>query len=169
METLVFPNPKLKRISTPITVFDSQLSLFAHDLLLHCFKSEGLGMAAPQVGEAIRLVVVNIDHPSIKKEYPSFLVNPQILNPEGVSFYKEGCLSLPGIHARVKRYNSFTLTYQTLEGVEKTLQIEDVSNNLFGTVVQHEVDHLNGLEFIDRLDVFELSKISNKINKRRKK
>lgn len=169
MKTLLFPDSRLKKISTSITKFDAQLKTFSQELLEHCFKSNGLGMAAPQVGEPIRLVIINTEHPSIKKEYPNFLVNPRILNPEGSSSYKEGCLSLPGIYAKVKRHNSFTVIYQTLEGMEQTLRIENTTNDLFGTVVQHEIDHLDGIEFVDRLDIFEFDKISKALNKRRKR
>lgn len=177
MKTLIFPNPQLREKSEEVIDFNDDLKQFANELLKHCRANNGLGMAAPQVGKQIRLVVIDIDklpqqtvYSTDKKIiYPSVLVNPIIKNECGESKYKEGCLSVPGVHAWVKRCNSFCVNYKTLEGIEKVLQVNDVSNNLFGTVLLHEVDHLNGIEFIDKLEPFELDKAIKAINKLRKK
>lgn len=177
MKTLIFPNPQLKEPSEEVVDFNDELKNFAKELLSFCKENNGLGMAAPQVGKQIRLVVINVDllpeqtiwHGEKKIIYPSVLINPQITNEDGKSKYKEGCLSVPGVHAWVKRCNSFTVTYQTLDDKTKTFHVKDVSNNLFGTILLHEVDHLNGIEFIDKLEPFEKNKVIKAINKLRKK
>lgn len=168
MQTLIFPDKRLKQKSEEITNYDSSLRKIATELLTYCKLQNGLGMAAPQTGNAIRLVVINKSIDSLPW-YPEILINPIIKNGEGTSKFKEGCLSVPGIFAWVTRFNSFDLSYFTLDGQEQFLHIKDVKNNRFGTIIQHEVDHLDGIEFIDRLTSFEYDKIVNKLNKLRKK
>jgi peptide deformylase len=164
MQTLLFPNPKLKEISTPITEFNKDLKQFSSDLFAHCHLSRGIGMAAPQVGKMIRLIVV-MRSPINQVSF----ANPRIENAQGSIIHKEGCLSVPGIYARVKRFKSFTLHYQTLEGFSQSLIVTGDEPHFFNIVIQHELDHLDGIEFIDKLDFFESSKISNALNKRRRK
>lgn len=169
METLIYPDSRLGRICTPVENFDDELKCFAKELLSYCFKRFGLGMAAPQVGKSIRLVVINTTLEQINNKYPSFLVNPILRNLEGLSRFKEGCLSVPNVYAWVERANTFDVDYQDLDGEQKTLRIENTSEDVFGTVIQHEVDHLDGVEFIDRLEPFEKNKIMGRLAKLRRK
>jgi len=126
-------------------------------------------MAAPQVGELKRIVVIRSGFDNIKNYYPKYLVNPIISEEYGKSRYKEGCLSVPGVYAYVNRCNQFLLDYQDLDGTIHHIEITNVQKDFFGTVVMHEIDHLNGIEFIDRLDPIEKNKISKKLNKLRKR
>lgn len=169
METLLYPDKRLTQVSETVEFFTDELEEFATALLDHCKANNGLGMAAPQVGRFIRLIVIDNESERISKPFPQFLVNPVIHNPDGESRYKEGCLSVPGIYAWVKRPACFGLTYQTLLGEKKTIELVDANKHLFGTVIQHEIDHLNGIEFIDRLNSFEKNKIIGQLNKRRKR
>ena len=169
MEILTYPNKLLRRISEEVTIFDEKLNNLAQELSTCCKKRLGLGMAAPQIGEAIRLVVVNTTLDKINNKYPQYLVNPKITNCKGQSKFKEGCLSVPKVFAWVDRANSFELSYQDLDGESHTLRVEDTSNDLFGTVIQHEVDHLDGIEFVDKLSIFEKNKILPALAKLRRK
>lgn len=169
MKTLIYPNKRLKLKSAEITEFDFQVREFAHQLFDHCVENNGLGMAAPQVDKQIRLVVIRNDLDKIDNKYPRFLLNPKISNPQGKVRHKEGCLSVPKVFAWVERYYSFDLTYHTLEGFGQKIKIENARDDLFGIVIQHEIDHLDGIEFIDKLDRFEKDKVIKALNKLRKK
>lgn len=169
MQILLYPNKQLSEESKPIEEFDQALTNFAVELLTLCQANRGLGIAAPQVGRAICLVVVNTEFEKIGEKYPSILINPRIENASGTSRFKEGCLSVPGIFAWVTRPNQFDIVYQSIDGKEKTFHVENTQEELFGTVIQHEIDHLNGIEFLDRLNQFEKDKITRKLNKLRKK
>lgn len=168
MQTLIYPDKRLTKVSTEVTTFDEELETFANQLTTHCLKSFGLGMAAPQVGKHIRLIVV-CKNDKIADDCPTILVNPKIENATGLSRYKEGCLSVPGIFAWVERPATFTVTYQDLQGGSHEYHVKNANDELFGTVVQHEVDHLNGIEFVDLLTDYEYNKIVTKLNKLRKK
>lgn len=169
MQLLFYPNKQLTKTSEEVKEFNQALTNFAVELLTICQQYNGLGMAAPQVGNLIRLVVVNTELEKIGGDYPSILVNPRLENVSGKSRFKEGCLSVPGIYAWVNRYNTFDVVYQSIDGEEKTFHVKNTQEELFGTVIQHEIDHLNGVEFVDRLNQFEKDKITKKLNKMRKK
>ena len=168
MNTLLYPNPELKKVCEPITKIDDIITKFCKDLLLYCRRQNAAGYSAIQVGFNKQIVVVN-DTLRDLKDQPKILINPVITNGSGKSRYKEGCFSLPGIYAFVNRFNTFDLSYMDLNGESKTIHIEDTSNNFYGTVVQHEIDHNNGFLFIDRLNNIEMDKISGKINKMRER
>ena len=177
LKTLEHPHPMLREVCTEVTEFDDNIVKFSNDLLELCRWHTGLGMAAPQVGNLKRIIVVDtnvLDYIYSKKYteqgYPKILINPVITNPQGRMRYKEGCLSLPGVSAWVSRCRSFGLAYQTELGESKTLDISvDLVGDPYGIVVQHEVDHLNGIEFIDNIDIIEKNKVQKQINKLRKK
>lgn len=175
MKTLLYPNKLLREICKDVPVFNEAFKTFARHLMIHCRRSKGMGMAAPQVGFLYRIVVVDVDllDGHFKKDYdkngyPDTLFNPVITNGTGKVRYKEGCLSLPGIYAWVDRYESFDLSYQDEEGNKKELKVTCGQDSPYGIVLQHEVDHLDGIEFIDKLNFFEKDKIASKLNKFRK-
>jgi len=176
MKTLFYPDKILREKSEPVTEFTDLLKTFARHLLIHCRRHGGLAMAAPQVGLLYRIIVVDtdlLDHvyktSYNKLSYPQQMFNPEIINPTGKIRYKEGCLSCPGAYAWVNRYDAFTLKYQTDEGVSKTIDIKCAIGDPFGIVVQHEIDHLNGTLFIDKLDFIEKNKVIKGMNKFREK
>jgi peptide deformylase len=176
MKTLFYPDKVLREKSEPVSDFSDLLKTFARHLLIHCRRHGGLAMAAPQVGLCYRIIVVDtdlLDHAYRtsynKLNYPQQMFNPEIINPTGKIRYKEGCLSCPGAYAWVNRYDAFTLKYQTPEGEPKTIDIKCSIGDPFGIVVQHEVDHLNGVLFIDNLDFIEKNKVIKGMNKFREK
>lgn len=175
-----YPDPILKRKSVEVTEFDDKLKEFCTDMSVFCRRIGAMGLSAPQVGHSKRVIVLNTDledalfkkeNPETKEvtAYPLVLINPVIRNGSGESVYKEGCVSLPDIFGNVKRLNSFDLDYQTVSGEKKTLRIEDTKTDLFGTIVQHELDHLDGELFIDKLSPYDKDRVIKKINKLRKR
>jgi peptide deformylase len=176
MRTVYYPNKLLTEKCEKVEKFDTVIQTFARHLLIHCRRQGGLGLAAPQVGLLYRIVVVDteiIDNAYstdyVKKDYPNKLFNPVISNTSGKIRYKEGCLSIPGVFAWVDRYQAFTINYQDENGNEKKLDVTCAPGDPYGIVLQHEVDHLDGVQFIDRLNFFEKDKIINKMNKFREK
>jgi peptide deformylase len=142
----------LKQKSQPVTVFDAELKQLADDMVETMYAAPGVGLAAPQVGELKRLIVIDC---SPKDEPDDLLVavNPEIISSEGDSLEEEGCLSVPGFWASVKRCSSATMRYQDVEG--NTHQRE--AEGLLAVCMQHEIDHLNGVLFVDRLSPLKRS------------
>ncbi len=126
-----------------------------------------MGLSAPQLGFSKRIVVVN-KQVALNLKRPSIFINPVIVNASGESVYKEGCVSLPGIFGNVKRFNTFDVEYQDIEGNKQVEHVEDTSKDVFGTIIQHEAEHLDGGLFIDKLSPYDKDKVIKKINKLRK-
>ena len=176
MKTIYHPNKLLRSTCEKVEKFEDVLKTFARQLLIHCRRHGGIGMAAPQVGLLYRIIVVDtelLDHAYktsyFKDLYPQALFNPVITNPSGKIRYKEGCLSCPGAFAWVERYKSFTLNYQDEDGKPHSMDVNCEIGNPFGIVVQHEVDHLDGIQFIDKLNFMEKAKVDKQMNKYREK
>lgn len=148
LEVLQFPDPRLKRKSTPVTVVDDALRPLAADMIQVMYDEPGIGLAAPQVGHAIRLVVMDTvwNEEGAERE-PTVIINPQILTREGQIEWEEGCLSVPDFTADVERSEHVVVRYTNLEGEQVT---EDVTG-LRAVCFQHEIDHLDGILFIDRI------------------
>ena len=148
LEVLQFPDPRLKLKSTPVTVVDDALRPLAAEMIQVMYDEPGIGLAAPQVGHAIRLVVMDTvwNEEGAERE-PTVIINPQILTREGQIEWEEGCLSVPDFTAEVERSEHVVVRYTNLEGEEVT---EDVTG-LRAVCFQHEIDHLDGILFIDRI------------------
>jgi len=183
-EILEVPDPRLKTVSKPVEVFDDALKALADDMFETMYANNGIGLAAIQVGEPIRLLVIDLqpedpdaepeectahgDHPHthqpLKKE-PRVFVNPEILAPaEELSTYQEGCLSVPEIYADVDRPKACRVRWQDLQG---KVHEEDMEGML-ATCIQHEMDHLEGILFIDHLSRLRRSMALKKLEKLRK-
>lgn len=140
-----YPDTVLAQRSQPVVAFDDALRALADDMVETMYAAPGVGLAAPQVGVLKRLVVIDCG-----KEDESQLivaVNPEIFAREGESFEEEGCLSVPGYYASIKRSASVRVRYQDLHG--KTLEHE--ADGLLAVCFQHEIDHLEGKLFVDRM------------------
>lgn len=148
LEVLQFPDPRLKLKSTPVTVVDDALRPLAAEMIQVMYDEPGIGLAAPQVGHAIRLVVMDTvwNEEGAERE-PAVIINPQILTREGQIEWEEGCLSVPDFTADVERSEHVVVRYTNLEGEQVT---EDVTG-LRAVCFQHEIDHLDGILFIDRI------------------
>ncbi len=148
LEVLQFPDPRLKLKSTPVTVVNDALRPLAAEMIQVMYDEPGIGLAAPQVGQAIRLLVMDTvwNEEGAERE-PTVIINPQILTREGQIEWEEGCLSVPDFTAEVERSEHVVVRYTNLEGEEVT---EDVTG-LRAVCFQHEIDHLDGILFIDRI------------------
>ena len=149
LEILTYPDPRLKQVSGPVEHFDDGLRAFIADLEETMRTGPGgVGIAAPQVGRFQRIVIVDVSNkPKIIQHGRMILVNPEISHWDGYAVGREGCLSVPDYTGNVIRAERITLSAQDEQGVERTYEIEGYE----ARAVQHEIDHLDGLLFLDRL------------------
>ena len=162
LEVLQFPDPRLKRLSEPVTGPAAALRALADDMLAVMYDEPGIGLAAPQVGHAIRLVVMDTDWSDEGAERnPTVILNPEIVEREGKILWDEGCLSVPDFTAEVERAERIVVRYRNLDDQEIS---EDVSG-LRAVCFQHEIDHLDGVLFIDRISRLKRSLYVNRRKK----
>ncbi len=133
-------SPVLKKNCEPVKKINGKLRSFLDDMAETMYKFDGIGLAAPQVGQAIRMVVIDIGDGKLLE-----LINPEIIAREGACVDSEGCLSVPGIFGDVERSEKVTVEYTTRYGKRRKLE----ADALLARCVQHELDHLNGILFID--------------------
>jgi peptide deformylase len=144
LKIIYYPDPRLRKISAPVTVFDDSLKQLAERMLQLMREHRGVGLAAPQVGVNIRLFVINpTGEPGDDRVY----VNPVLTDPAGDEEGEEGCLSLPGINAKILRSRDLKMTAQDLDG----RAFEEIASGYLARIWQHEMDHLNGTLIIDRM------------------
>jgi peptide deformylase len=147
-EVLQFPDARLRQVSEPVGEVTDELRRLAADLCEVMYDEPGIGLAAPQVGDAVRLIVVDSNWTEEGAERnPLVLVNPEILHREGKIVWTEGCLSVPDFTAEVERAARVRVRGFDLEGSEVVEEAEELRAVCF----QHEIDHLDGLLFIDRI------------------
>ena len=156
-----YPEPVLRKETEKVTQFDENLTQLVADMGETMYKAPGIGLAAPQIGKSLKLIVVDIskDPEGEKKFMP--MVNPEIIDHEGKQVDEEGCLSVPELTANVDRYKKITVSFQDLEGKQQKLTTED----RFAVVLQHEIDHLNGILFLDHLSTLKRSLYKKKVKK----
>lgn len=156
-----FPNPVLAMNCQPVQEINDQIRRLAADMGETMYKAPGVGLAAPQVGEPIRMVVLDV---SEEKNNLMTLINPVITQrSQEQEIGEEGCLSLPGIWEKVSRSTEITLKYTDLEGKEQELH----ADGLLAICIQHELDHLDGTVFIDHLSRLKYNRACAKLKKRR--
>ena len=161
---IIEPDPILRKKCDPLEKVDNDIRKLLKDMLETMYAAPGIGLAAVQIGILKRLVVIDISKDEKKKD-PLFLINPEIISKsENSSVYEEGCLSLPGQFAEIERPAECFLKYIDLNGKEKKLK----ANGLLSTCIQHEVDHLNGVLFIDYLSKLKKDMIIKKLIKHKK-
>jgi len=147
-EVLQFPDSRLKRVSKPVETIDGAIRVLASDMLEVMYDEPGIGLAAPQVGAAIRLIVLDTDWTEEGAERsPLVLINPEILERDGTITWTEGCLSVPDFQAEVERSQRVRVRGLDLDGKEWIEEAEE----LRAVCLQHEIDHLDGVLFIDRI------------------
>ena len=155
LEILTYPNRLLRIKAAPVKAVDSEIKKILDNMLETMREAGGIGLAAPQVGIGKRLIVLEVpefseadeEEGEIKKKTLFKLVNPEIVFSEGEQKYEEGCLSVPGITAEVKRAARFIVRAMDKNG--KAIEIN--THGLLAVALQHEIDHLDGVLFIDRL------------------
>jgi len=161
---IIEPDPILRKKCEPLEKVDTDTKKLMDDMLETMYAAPGIGLAAVQIGILKRLVVIDISRDQEKKD-PIFLINPEIINQsKQTSVYEEGCLSIPGQFAEIERPAECTLKYIDYNGKEKELK----ADGLLATCIQHEVDHLNGILFIDYLSKLKKDMIIRKLVKKKK-
>ena len=165
---LEVPDPRLKTISTPVETFDQDLKKLVEDMFETMYAAPGIGLAAIQVGVPKRLLVIDLQDEGEDGEVvrnPRIFVNPEILDPsEDHNLYNEGCLSVPDQYAEVERPARIRARWQDLDGKVH----EESMDGLMATCLQHEMDHLEGILFIDHLSRLKRQMVLKKIEKARK-
>lgn len=163
-EILVVPHPVLKQVSEPVEKVDDELRALMDDMLETMYAAPGIGLAAVQVGVPKRVIVMDIAPPDQEKQ-PRYFVNPEILwASEETAPYEEGCLSVPEIYDEVERPARVKLRYLNYQGE----QVEEDAEGLFAVCIQHEMDHLEGVLFIDHLSRLKREQAIKKVRKQAK-
>ena len=160
------PNSLLRKISNSVEKIDNNLKSFMDDMIETMYEAPGIGLAAIQIGVALRVIVMDIawKKEDAKRE-PKFFINPEISNQsKETAIYEEGCLSIPNQYAEIERSATCTVKYLDYNGKEC---IED-ADGLFATCIQHEMDHLEGILFIDYLSKLKKNIIVKKLTKQKK-
>jgi peptide deformylase len=158
---LEYPDPRLRTVARPVTVFDSRLRQLIADMAETMYAAPGIGLAATQVDEHIQLLVIDV---SETRDQLRVFVNPRILwASEETAVCEEGCLSVPGVYDEVKRPARVRVRAQDGDGATFELDCE----GLLAVCVQHEMDHLTGKVFVDYLSALKQDRIRNKMKKRR--
>ena len=154
-----YPHPVLRRKAEPVTVFDDALRAFCAQMFVVMEAHNGVGLAAPQVAVGKRIFIT--DH--VRKKDGSgesdrrVWINPRLEKTDGITSFEEGCLSFPGIYAKVQRHNRFDIVSQDEYGTERRLTLDVDAGEFLGIVVQHELDHLDGIVFVDHLTPTQLT------------
>ena len=183
-EILEVPDPRLKQVSARVESFDDALRTLVADMFETMYEAPGIGLAAVQVGVPLRVLVIDLQpddpdaepeectahgghshsHQPMKKE-PRIFINPEIVDPsEEHSVYNEGCLSVPEIYADVERPKQVRARWQDLDGKA----YDEVIEGMLATCLQHEMDHLEGILFIDHLSRLKRQMVLKKLEKMRK-
>lgn len=148
LDILTLPDPKLKTKAQQVTDFDASLAQLTEDMLETMYAAPGIGLAATQVDVHKRVVVMDVSENS---DTPMVFVNPEITVATGSQTYEEGCLSVPGIYAKVKRAEQVVMKYQDITGEWQELS----ADGLLAVCIQHELDHLKGIVFLDHLSTLK--------------
>ena len=160
-----YPHPVLKQKSEKVSKIDAELHRLLDDMLETMYAATGVGLAAPQVGVLKRVVVIDISHEDEgEKRSPLYLVNPEIIwHSEEESCQFEGCLSLPDQSAEVNRFKQVRVHYQDYDGKEKEIS----ADGLLAVALQHEIDHLDGILYIDHISRLKRQMLLKKLQKMR--
>ena len=163
-DILVVPDPRLKQVSAAVDAVDDDLRALMDDMLETMYAAPGIGLAAIQVGVPKRVIVMDIARQDEPRE-PRYFVNPEILwASEETAPYEEGCLSVPEIYDEVERPARVKVRYLNYQGQ----QIEEDAEGLFAVCIQHEMDHLDGVLFIDHLSCLKREQAIKKVKKQAK-
>ncbi len=154
-----YPEAVLREETRKVESFDDELGKLVEDMADTMYAAPGIGLAAPQVGRSLKVVVLDTSRDADRKYFA--MINPEIIAHEGSQFDEEGCLSVPELIAQVKRHRRVTVTFQDLAGAPRELCAQD----RFAVVLQHELDHLDGVLFLDHLSPLKRSLYKKKVRK----
>lgn len=159
-----YPDPVLRKKCDKVTKVDDDLRLFLDDMLETMYADKGCGLAAPQVGVSKRIVVLDYATEEDEEKKPMFLINPEIIwKSEETVLFCEGCLSLPDQRADVERHERVRVHYTDYNGKEQEILAED----LLAIILQHEIDHLDGILYIDHISRLKRERLLKKLEKYR--
>ena len=162
LTVLRFPDPRLKTKASLVTEITKATSIIIDDMLITMYDEKGVGLAATQVDIHQRIVVIDV---SENNDQPLVLINPEIIaKSDETLINEEGCLSVPGVYAKVDRHTTCTVKALDRDGKEFTLDGEE----LLSICIQHELDHLNGILFVDYLSPLKRQRIKTKLEKEEK-
>jgi peptide deformylase len=158
---IILPDPVLRQVSQPVERFDDSLRRLAGDMLETMYDAPGIGLAAIQVGEPLRMLVIDLAKEG-EQPAPYVFINPEIVeSSDERSIYEEGCLSIPDYYAEVERPASVRVKYLDRDGNAQ----EIAADGLMATCLQHEIDHLNGVLFIDHISKLKRDMVVKKFKK----
>ncbi len=158
---LRFPDPRLKKVATPILEIDEGIKRLARDMAETMYEAPGIGLAATQVDVHKRVIVIDI---SETRDELLTLINPEIAEQDGLQVCEEGCLSVPGIYDKVERAENVRVHYLDLNGEKRTIE----AHGLLAVCLQHEIDHLEGKVFVEHLSQLKQTRIKAKLAKQAK-
>ncbi len=161
LKILEFPDPRLRTRATPVELVDDALRQLIDDMFETMYEAPGIGLAATQVDVHKRLLVADVSN---EKNDPHVLINPSILEMDGVAITEEGCLSVPGFYEEVERAEHVRVVYLDRDGETQESEFE----GLLAVCVQHEMDHLEGKLFVDYLSEAKRQQIRKRLEKERK-
>ncbi|HSE83182.1 MAG TPA: peptide deformylase [Thermodesulfobacteriota bacterium] len=161
LKILVYPNPILRKKSVPVEKIDKEIEKLLDDMVETMYDAPGVGLAAPQVGVNLRVIVVDVSARDENSPGLIELINPEIISSEGERWGEEGCLSIPGFVSDVKRKAKVRVRGLNRKG--ETVEIE--AEELLARAFQHEIDHIDGILFIDRLSRLKRELLKKKIEK----
>jgi peptide deformylase len=166
-DIVIYPDKRLKLISKEVTKFDKELHTLLDDMYDTMISKKGVGLASIQVGIPKRVLIINIpteDSDEQPKENTLEVINPKFIEKSGTQKHQEGCLSVPGVYEDIQRFEHVKIEYQDRFGKRHT--IED--NDFLAVAIQHEIDHLDGKIFIEKLSFIKRKKFEKEWKKRQK-
>jgi peptide deformylase len=160
---ITYPDKRLKEVSQPVEKFDNDLEVILDDMYDTMMSENGVGLAAIQVALPIRVLLLNIPDEEGEQHKKNLIemINPVITQTEGAATYQEGCLSVPGFYEDIERAETVTATYFDRSGNEHTVEAKD----LLAVAIQHEMDHLDGKLFIEKLSYAKRKKFEKELKK----
>ncbi len=160
-DILLVPDPRLKLVSAPVEQVDDEVRALMADMLETMYDAPGIGLAAIQIGVPKRVIVMDLAREGEPKA-PKYFINPEILwRSEETAPYEEGCLSIPDIYDEIERPTRVRLTYLDQDGQ----RVEEEADGLYAVCIQHEIDHCNGVLFIDYLSRLKRDRAVAKVKK----
>ena len=142
----IYGDPVLRKSTDSVTEFDNNLSDIVHNMIEAMYEGNGIGLAAPQVGISKKIIVIDTSFGE-NADSALHLINPEIIETKGECLLEEGCLSIPGVYEEIVRPEKILVTYFDSDGNEQKID----ADGLLSRVIQHEMDHLDGILFVDRL------------------
>jgi peptide deformylase len=160
-DIILVPDPRLKQVSLPVERVDDELRELMDDMLQSMYAADGIGLAAIQVGVPKRVIVMDLAKSGQDPE-PRYYVNPVLSDPsDSLQPYEEGCLSVPSVYDEVERPDRVKINYLDYDGVAR----EEIAEGVFAVCIQHEMDHLEGILFIDYLSRLKRQRAVQKVKK----